>query len=198
MVEVVAEINDFMSANPKELVILDFNHLYGMDDDAQHKQLVDAVLAALGDKVADGRQVNAASTVGEYWAKGYQAVILYCGRSILPDYPGLLWGQKHISSPWPNVNEPDELKTKLEDKIAAHDKGRFFVAQGILTPDTELIKKEVLASGGISLKSIANKCSPKVVDWIEDEWKHQPLNICIVDFFENCSLVAAVINYNRR
>jgi hypothetical protein len=33
---------------------------------------------------------------------------------------------------------------------------------------------------------------------VDDEWKEQSLNIVIVDFFQHCSMVPAVINYNRK
>jgi hypothetical protein len=196
MKEVMQEINDFLTDNPKEIVVLDFNHLYEMDE--HHAGLVDNVIATLGDKVADSREVQATSTVGEYWEKGYQAVILYCGKSCLPDYPGVLWSQGQIRSPWPNVIEADALREKLKEKIEDHDTNWFFVLQGLLTPDVELIKQEIFESGGISIKSIATRCSSKVVDWVDDEWKEQSLNIVVVDFFQHCSMVPAVINYNRK
>lgn len=196
MAEVMQEISDFLTENPKEIVILDVNHLYDMDE--HHAGLVDDMLAILGDKVADSREVQTTSTVGEFWEKGYQAIILYCGRSCLPDYPGVLWSQGEIRSPWPNVIETDALHEKLKEKIENHDTDKFFVVQGLLTPDVELIKQEIFDNGGISLKSIATKCSSKVVDWIDEEWKEQSLNIVIVDFFQNCSVVPAVINYNRK
>jgi hypothetical protein len=156
------------------------------------------MLATLGDKVADSRKIERNATVGEYWKKGYQAIILYCDGSSLEAYPGVLWSQGHIRSPWPNKTETGELHDELKVRVNERDTERFFVLQGILTPDVELIKNEILDSGGMSIKSMATRCSPRVVDWIDSEWKEQPLNIVIVDFFQNCSMVPAVINYNRK
>jgi hypothetical protein len=61
--------------------------------DGHHKELVDDMLATLGDKVANKDQVTPQSPVGKYWEKGYQAVILYCERGVLNHYNGQLWHQ---------------------------------------------------------------------------------------------------------
>ena len=73
----------------------------------------------------------------------------------------------------------------------------FFIVK-FTSPDVELIKKEILESGGLSIKQISDKCKGCIVDWVEEEWKvTQRLNIVIVDFFENCSIIPSIINYNR-
>jgi hypothetical protein len=194
--DLINDLNEFLTANPKEIVILDFNHLFSMEE--HHAEMVDDMLATLGDKVADSRKIKRNATVGEYWEKGYQVIILYCDENSLKDYPGVLWSQGNIRSPWPNKVETRELHEELKVKVKERDMERFFVLQGILTPDVELIKNEILDTGGMSIKSMATRCSPKVVGWIDDDWKEQPLNIVIVDFFQNCSMVPAVINHNRR
>lgn len=75
MVHVMNDINEFLSANPKEIVLLDFNHLHAMDEDDHKREFVnDIVFPALGDKVADSTQVQANSPCSEYWDKGMQAV----------------------------------------------------------------------------------------------------------------------------
>ena len=196
MKDIIDDINKFLSANPKEIVILDFNHLYDME--GQHNEFVNAMLATLGDKVADRQQVKPNSKVSEFWKNGFQAVVLYCDKPTIKDYPGKLWGPGNIQSPWPNVIETKELHEKLKGKVKERDPNTFFVLQGILTPDVELIKKEILESGGASIKSIAVRCSPKVVDWVDEDWKQEPMNVVIVDFVQNCSMVPAIINYNRK
>jgi hypothetical protein len=156
------------------------------------------MLGTLGDKVADRKSVSPESPVSAYWEKGYQAVIIYCANSVIKDYKGMVWHKRDIKSPWPNSNETIQLHGKLKENLETGPKNKFFVLQGILTPDTELIKKEVFESGGISIKSIAQNCNCKVVDWVEEEWKQETLNVVIIDFFDNCSLLPSVINYNRK
>jgi hypothetical protein len=167
--------------------------------DGHHKELVDDMLATLGDKVANKDQVTPESPVGMYWEKGYQAVILYCDRGVLNDYNGQLWHPNSISSPWPNTGETRKLREKLQQNLEKRENNKFFVLQGILTPDGALIKKQLFETGGISIKSVASQCSCKVVDWVEDEWKGKhDLNVVIVDFFNDCCILPSVVNYNRK
>ena len=59
-------------------------------------------------------------------------------------------------------------------------------------------KEEIMESRGeTSVKSIASRVSDKVVDWVGDEWKTMNHNVVIVDFFEDCSMVPAIINLNQ-
>jgi hypothetical protein len=178
-----------------------------MDD--HHEEFVDSVLNVLGDKVADHDDVNQKSTVGEYWEKGYQAVLLYQNSDTIPQYEGKIWPRRFIWSKWPNTGDPDELHDKLKDYVGRRNGNKFFVLQGILTPDVHLIKNELLESGGLSIKKFADRCSCKVVDWCEDEFsgsveqrqqqqQQQSLNVVIVDFFENCSMIPSIISYNRK
>ena len=111
------------------------------------------------------------------------------------------WSTRYIESPWPNANNNEALYDKLHGYVNGdddRDDDKFFVLQGLLTPDVELIKNEILESQGLSIKQISNKCKGCIVDWVEEEFKHtQRLNIVIVDFFENCSILPSIINYNK-
>lgn len=177
-------------------MILDFNHLYEME--TKHQELADIILSSLGDKVADFNEVKPHSPVGIFWEKGYQAVVLYCGREIIPNNAGKLWHPQCIRSPWPNSSDTIKLHDKLKENVTSQrDEKTFFVLQGLLTPDGGLIKSKLLETGGVSLKSIASVCNRKVVDWVLDETFQDNLNIVIVDFFDNCGLIPAVINANR-
>lgn len=199
MADIMKDINAFLEKNPKEIVILDFNHLYEMD--GHHKEFVDdIVLATLGDKAASNLTLQPDTVVGEYWKEGMQAVVIYCDKTVVKDHQqdGKLWPQQLISSPWPNVIDATALHDKLKGKLEKRNKNKFFVLQGILTPDGELIKSEVMTSGGMSMKSMAKRVGVKVIDWVDEDWKEHSHNIVIVDFFQDCSIVPATINFNRK
>jgi len=68
----------------------------------------------------------------------------------------------------------------------------FFVLQGVLTPDGEMIKKGFLPDHWHSLEDVAKDTTPKVVGWIKDLWANQNLNIVIVDWFEVSNYVDVV------
>jgi hypothetical protein len=197
MKNVIDEIHSFTTENPKEIVLVDVNHLYNMNE--KHKALLDDMLATLGDKVADYNQLKPQSTVGEYWAANAQVVLIYHEPKTCEDYGGKVWAPSLIRAPWPQANDTIQLHDKLKANVAQRDKNCFFVLQGILTPDGELIKQEVMESNvSTSLESIAKRVSCKVVDWVEDEWSNDVHNVVIVDFFENCSMVPAIISWNRK
>lgn len=194
---VIDEINEFLNENSKEIVLLDVNHLFMMD--GHHRRFVDDVLATLGNKVANFKKLKAKSTVGEFWEAGAQAVILYCQEEKIGPYKGKLWSQDEIRSPWPNTTDITILHDKLKENVEQRSKDKFFVLQGLLTPDGNLIKDEILSNNvNTSLETIAKRVGCKVVDWVEDEWHDQTQNVVIVDFFEKCSIVPTIINWNRK
>lgn len=197
MKTVIDDINEFLNENEKEIVLLDFNHLFNMD--GHHKEFLDSILATLGDKVAKFSKLKADSPVEDYWKAGAQVVILYCGDQVIGRCKGKVWAQSEISSPWPNATDISILHDKLNESVENRSKDKFFVLQGLLTPDANLVKEEILANNvSTSLETIAKRVSSKVVGWIEQEWYEQIQNVVIVDFFEKCSMVPTIINWNRK
>ena len=197
MTEVLQEIRDFLQAHPQEIVLLDFNHFYGMQAE-HHEAFAKLLMDTLGDKIATQPCLTPSSTVQEYWDAQVQAVVIYHDVPTHQASDGKLWHKHTIHSPWPNKNKTKELRENLETNVKARNKNRFFVLQGILTPDGELIKEEIMESkGSTSIQSIASRVSGKVVNWVGDEWKEENHNVVIVDFFEDCSMVPAIINLNK-
>eukprot|EP00934_Nitzschia_sp_Nitz4_P000940 Nitzschia sp. Nitz4//scaffold9_size221794//55570//56967//NITZ4_001332-RA/size221794-processed-gene-0.316-mRNA-1//-1//CDS//3329560959//940//frame0 len=197
MEEILQEVANFLAENSKEIVLLEFKKLFDMEQE-QHEALTGMIHDILGDKLANRDECNQLATVQEFWDKGYQAVVCYDNGEVALASDGTLWPlRRHLESPWPNAGDTNDLHEKLKEKVVSNEGKRFFVMQGILTPDADLIKSELWESGGVSIKSIAKKCSGKVVDWVE-EWKPSTkLNVVIVDYVEDCSILPAVINANK-
>lgn len=197
--EILYEVASFLDENSKEIVILEFKKLHEFGPE-QHGALKELIFEIMGDKLAVRDKCPPTAKVQEFWDKGYQAVVVYEDGPTAEESNGKLWPLHSIASPWPNAGDTKELYTSLKEKVENHNPDNFFVAQGILTPDVELIKKELMDGEGMSIKKISHQCGCKVVDWVEDEWKPaQKLNIVIVDFFDLTApgLLPAVINYNR-
>jgi hypothetical protein len=174
--------------------------------DGHHEKLLNLVYEALGDKAAaHDNKFGQSSKVKEFWDKGYQAIVFYQRHELVKDvYGGKVWPMWRIQSPWPESSGTDDLYNKLEGNIKrrnADHTDKLFVLQGILTPDVELIKNGLMDGDGLSIKGYARRASPRVVDWCEDDWmksNDRPLNIVIVDFYDGCSMIPALLNYNRR
>ena len=197
MQEIMSQVNGFLTEHPKEIVILDFNHFYAMDAE-QHGTFSGMLLERLGSKVATRPDLSPSSSVGGFWERGAQAIVVYHHNDTAMAN-NKLWSRGAIQSPWPNKNTTDELHAKLGETIQDRPLQKFFVLQGILTPDGELIKEEILENKGkMSLQSIAGRVSKKVLHWVEDEWQDQTHNIVIVDFFDDCCMVPAILNLNEK
>ena len=193
---IINDVNDFLTENSKEIVIMDFNHLYNMEE--HHEAFVNKMFSTLGDRVADSTQLTPMSTIGEYWNANAQAIILYQHGPAVDTSGGKLWSQDHIHSPWPEANDLGVLESKLVENVKGRSIEHFFVLQGILTPDGDLIKEELLESNiNMSLASIASRASPKVVEWVE-EWKGEKHNVVIVDYIHECTMVPLLISMNRK
>ena len=131
-------------------------------------------------------------------------------------YEGILYHGGYVRSPWPEANTTDDLHSKLTtSSVEKRHSAAFFVLQGILTPDGELIKNQILNTKGVSIKNSAPSCNTCFADWItgdhvgsklklshsatgEDEDEEgRPTSIVIVDYVENGAVLPAVINSNR-
>lgn len=198
MGEVLDEVTAFLAKHPKEIVLLDFNHFYSMTDEL-HEQFSKLVLEKLGDTVAKHTDLQPSSPVREFWAKGVQAVVIYHHDATQQASGGKLWDRRLIRSPWPNTQKTDELKTKLEESMATRSLNHFFVLQGILTPDTDLIREEIVENrGNMSIRTIASRVSNNVADWVAEEWKDHQHNVVFVDFFNDSFVVPAIVSLNKK
>jgi hypothetical protein len=169
------EIGTFLTNHPKEIVVLDFNHLYEMD--GHHAEFLRMVFDALGDKAASPRTTSAVSRVSEYWSRNKQAIVIYHASSdAWKDAPfaNRVYHGGYVHSPWPEANDTDELRAKLGSYVdSRHDdenRNRLFVLQGMLTPDVELIKSGLMRGDGPSTREYARLASPAVLDWCAEEW----------------------------
>lgn len=64
------EIDSFLTQHPREIVFLDFNHFYAMDE-AHHKHLVHRIQEAFGNKLCLACNVESL-TLQILWEKRYQ------------------------------------------------------------------------------------------------------------------------------
>lgn len=177
----IAQIQAFLNQHPKEIVILDFNHLFQMDDAAQNDPLVKMLIDAFGNRLAPS-SMGPRSTIGDFQAKGYQVIALYDDYATTKKFPQQLWSQGEISSPYQENTNLDELKDFLDSNLATHSNLSLFVLQGILTPDGGMIAKGRIGAGPGSIKQLAAKVTPAVTGWVQ-EWAARGINIVIVDWY---------------
>jgi hypothetical protein len=175
MSAMMGDVRTFLANHPKEIVILDFNHLYEMD--GHHVDFLEMVFEILGDVAASPKTTSAASKVSEFWNRKKQAMIIYHASSdVYKDEPfaNRVYHNGYIHSPWPEANDTSLLRSKLGGYVQSRydDKheNRLFVLQGMLTPDVELIKNGLMRGDGLSIRAYAKLASPAVLDWCTEEW----------------------------
>ena len=196
MTEVIDQIRQFIEKNPKEIVILDFNHLYNMVSPEQHAPLIDAMIAAFGSKMAPST-MSATNLVSDFWRADYQIIALYDNADCVKRHFPKLWPQSKISSPWPETASLSELKTALEANLSSRPNDKFFVLQGILTPTGGMIAKGLvpLTNDPSSLENLAPAVTPQVTRWLQ-EWAKRNMNIVIVDWFNVSNYVSTIRQIN--
>jgi hypothetical protein len=193
---VIDSVRRFLDAHSTEIVILDFNHFYGLSP-ADHAYLNNRILTTFGSLLAP-RTLTPSATVGQCWQSRYQAIVLYA------DWPSVnahveLWAPDQIVSPWANTTNVNTLQQWVHDRALSRPNGTFFVSQGILTPDQNMIRRSFIPfnRNPRSLYDVANSVDPSLNGWIRDPALQSNLNIVIGDWVSD-SLIGTVESLNAR
>ncbi|CAH3146150.1 unnamed protein product, partial [Pocillopora meandrina] len=181
--QVLDEVNRFVANYPKEIVILDFNHFYKMDQ-AAHETLADTLLASFSEIFrapgADGPNV----TLQEMWGNEEKVIIIYHDYDVVDTYP-CFWPPHLICSPWPNTADKKLLLEFLnkQSEASSFSEDALQVTQAILTPQTSTVFQNMTST----LKDVlASRCNCYVTGWLKAlcGTKCHKFNIIIADFVE--------------
>lgn len=193
--QVLDEVNRFVANYPKEIVILDFNHFYKMDQ-AAHEKLADTLLASFSEIFrvpgADGPNV----TLQEMWGNEEKVIIIYHDYGVVDAYP-CFWPPHLICSPWPNTADRKLLIEFLnkQSEASSFSEDAFQVTQAILTPQTSTVIQNMTST----LKDVlASRCNCHVTGWLKAlcGTKCHKFNIIIADFVEFGDFIPTVISLN--
>ncbi|XP_026178078.1 PI-PLC X domain-containing protein 3 isoform X1 [Mastacembelus armatus] len=189
--EGLEQISSFLSAHAREVVFLDFNHFYGVQN-LHHEKLVAMLKEVFGEKLCP--VVFAQEVTLQYlWEKEYQVLVFYHHPMAL-EVP-FLWPGQMMPSPWANTTDPEKLVQFLQASITdRRRKGTFFVSQVVLTPKASTVMKGV-ASG--LRETITERALPGMMQWIRSQRPGESgINIITADFVELGEFISAVITLN--
>ncbi|CBY42839.1 unnamed protein product, partial [Oikopleura dioica] len=131
------QIWNFIRENPGELVIINFNHFYDMDQ--KHYDWLEQHLSDLyGDKICSIPEKPLSTfSFNDIKSTGCAVIILY-GSSIRPDFA---WNKgSFLTDPWLNKQDKDSLFSGLDSNL---EKGRpqdqFYGSQALLTAGKDFI-----------------------------------------------------------
>lgn len=203
--DVLRQVKEFADRHPREIIILDFNHLYNMkpkEGNSRNKGLINKIKNAFGDKLAPNT-FGPKTKIGDFWKEGYQIIVLY-GNNRSVQENDFLWSQKQISSPWPNKQSIKELKPVLDKELenwnGEDNKDRLFVLQCILTPNGKTIKSAFVpfSKAPKNIKAFTNPVKVNIKNWL-NEWqgKDYGMNIILLDFFDDPTIINQIIDLNR-
>lgn len=187
---VINDIKTFITAHPKEIIILDFNHLYDMKNNHENlfNKLNDAfTISGKNRMVPNTETIN--TKIGKLWENGQQIIAIYDDKDTVSKHSEL-WSQNTIFSPWANKQDFNELKSSLQNILDGKlfnnqkhnfdcknqsycekiSKDKFFVLQGIQTPDAKVLINNL--SLFYSLKSAENNYNDSKQSYEELSKKH--------------------------
>ncbi|MBN3280196.1 PLCX3 protein, partial [Polyodon spathula] len=190
--EGLEQINTFLASHSREVVFLDFNHFYGMQN-SHHEKLVHMLQDIFGNKLCPAIFAQEVS-LKYLWEKEYQVLVFYHNPAAL-EVP-FLWPGQMMPSPWANTTDPDKLIQFLQSAITERRrKGTFFVSQVVLTPKASTVMKGV-ASG--LRETITERALPGMMQWVRTQKPGESgINIITADFVELGDFISAVIMLNR-
>ncbi|XP_045195959.2 PI-PLC X domain-containing protein 2-like [Mercenaria mercenaria] len=195
------DINTFLNQNPYEVVILDFNHFYNMNQTAHHMLLAE-VRNVFGHKsvpppFSTPNYKMWGTSLRALWQTPYRVITIYHDDNIV-QYPEI-WAASTIESPWANTGDLAALIRFLETNYSnklRYKNDCLYSWQGILTPS----HKHIAFNLGSSLEgNMASKATREFVKWLKSGKVPGPqgINICIADFIEKHDFIQTVVGLNQ-
>lgn len=187
------DINEFLNKHPKEIVILDFNHLY--IEGTQHAEFLHIVKEYLGDKMYGPGKLGTKSSLSDIWETKKQVIALYDDKGSVKSDPKL-WSQSQIYSPWFNTAKATDLINQLDKRFNDLRHDCYNVFQAILTPQTSTI---VWHAAGSLKTTLALDCDKHVNSWLDKilAEKKKGVNIVICDFVCASDFASKVVALNH-
>ena len=197
--DVLTQVNLFVEKHSKEIIILDFNHIYhtrnNSPDALARSILLTNTMNIFKDKLCPISIIQKA-TVIDFWKEKCQVLVLYKSPKtkiqhqqdiIISPFNEVAFTQK---STWLNFLNRNYIHGR-PDKI-------LHVTQGIMQPHwTEI------AIAGVSEKAtlrnwVSDDASLEIVNWLKNKRSGKNgVNIVIADFIENHEFVETVLSLNN-
>lgn len=192
--DVLEEVRTFLREADREIVLLDFNHLIGIDN---HQEVLNLITSKFEGKLIPPADDLTNLTLENIWNSPQRVVVFYAAE-VMNRFPSVWFGQRRIKSPWPNTTKPSHLKRFLNYNYDVDDKpgvNEFYVWQGVLTPTYVSVVRRLWSS---LEKALVPDANPAFLDWLHDKVRgSRGINICIVDFVEKYQYVPSVLALNN-
>ena len=200
---ILSQVKEFVTTSPKEVVLIDFNHVYSRAEDRtlSTRLLFAKIQQYLGEHLCSRKNISDI-TLAYLWKINKQ-VLVFLDTPLSPArLPSYVWkSTAYITSPFDmkTFQDPEKWMEFLSRNYdSARPKNTFYVTQGILQPHWI----EVLAGQAVNatLKTwISQTANPLLIDWIRNRRSGADgVNIIIADFIESYRFVPTVVSLNNQ
>ncbi len=206
---ILEDIRVFTSKNPKEIVLIGFNHFwdrkYQVEKNkgqgeieglttANWQELLKLIGTKLDGKLLSNSKFDPASKLADVWKSKKQVIALFDTDDV-PD-ADFVWKRKEENT-WVAGWEIDSFKEgtlKVLDNAKRNVySSKFYAIRSSVTPDDNgklaglgLISKDYPSSAS----DLANTTNPIVFDWIRNDWRAKyPINLIWADYYNRHGLV---------
>ena len=181
-IEVLLEqVLQFIKNHPKEVIILDCNHLFNFTTNLHHR-LIAYLEKYFGEHLLGYDKKGADSTLNDIWNSKGRVIIIY-HNSLIEQMHRNLWPGRSIFSPWPDTSDLKRLLGSLNERFTMLQPNSFNVFQCVLTPQP----KDYLLHLCSSLKRyLVLSCNPIISGWLREVHRQQRkgVNVVMCDFVE--------------
>jgi len=194
--KMLEEMKSFLEANPKEVLIVDFNHFYSFTDSLHERFVNDVVLKNFKDKTFNhGSSYEINMSLKDFWDKEKQVIIRYCNTKSTNENKEL-WPSQIIDSPWFNTDSITKLIPDLDSRLDTLKNDTINVFQAILTPQNATIAFHFTSS---LQKYLAVPGNVHIKGWLETvlSQRKKGVNVVICDFELLSQLVPSILNLNN-
>lgn len=181
IIDMCLDINRFLDKHKKEIVIIHIQHFITACAEQQLHLLLELV-RIFKNKVCPFELSKSPSTVTlDYlWSQGFQVFIFFPTRSTVTS--NYLWPAQYLPNPWANTTKPDFLDEFLSKQVDNRLPDRFYVTQGVLTPDDDYVKRHLFSS---LYRRLVLSCNESLIDWLRGRQAGaKGPNVVMTDFVE--------------
>lgn len=194
--EVLAQIQQFLTAHPKEVVIIDCQHFYSVTTN-DHDTLATIFYDSLKDKIVQTTSSYMNNLTMNYMNDNqYQVIMVYRNSQALKYN---FFPSSAYPTPWPDTTNPDILCEILTENLRTRNNNVGYVSQFILTPVAKTILTN-LFTGNLKKFSGLQLLSKKL-HWVKEQTPGaRGVNVIIADFvdIQDQNFCRTVIDLNQK
>jgi hypothetical protein len=218
---VLADVARFMAENPREVVLLNFQHFYGMTDDS-YEALLGKLQDTLGQWMAPRTESADVTglTLEWFWQNGRVVVFFDQDHVVINSghpnvsfvsfelrFPALygvnrqIWSAStYLCDNWYDEHDVKTQAGKLAEVLCygLATTRKFFVLQCVVTPSNAMYGNEALRIYPDSLKQLGMGVSPYMLSCVQNDWASYALNVVLLDWIQPSLVTQLAYMLNQR